>query len=145
MERQRREGEGRGQAAWAPGLSRAARRTPGCWAAPASQRVGAGKGAKGSISGSLDTGGREARCEVRARAPRAIEREKKMEKQVGGRRREGEVREEKAPRGGGCGGAGAGEEPLPRGKGRAMEEQEKGGAKSREKKNWRRVKERDGR
>lgn len=55
------------------------------------------------------------------------------------------MREEKAHRGRGCGGAGAGEKPLPRGKGRAMEEQAKGGEGSREKKNWRRVKERDGR
>lgn len=44
-----------------------------------------------------------------------------------------------------CSGAKEGEEQLPRGKRRAMEEQVKGGARAREKKNWRRVKERDGR
>lgn len=54
------------------------------------------------------------------------------------------MREEKAHRGG-ADGVGTGEEPLPRGKGRAMEEQAKGGARGQEKKNWRRVKERDGR
>lgn len=55
------------------------------------------------------------------------------------------MREENAHQRRGCSGVGAGEEPLPRGKGRAMEEQAKGGARGREKTNWRRVKERDGR
>lgn len=55
------------------------------------------------------------------------------------------MREEKAHRGRGCRGAEAGEELLPRGKGRAMEEQAKGGARGLVKKNWRRVRERDGR
>lgn len=58
---------------------------------------------------------------------------------------EREVRKEKVPQGRTCSGAEEGEEQLPRGKGRAMEEQAKGGARAREKKNWRRVKERDGR
>lgn len=50
---------------------------------------------------------------------------------------EREVRKEKVPQGRSCSGAEEGEEQLPRGKGRAMEEQAKGGARAREKKNWR--------
>lgn len=80
---------------------------------------------------------------VGARGPRATGVRGKDGETSGGRRREGEVNGEKAHRGRGCREWGAGEEPLPRGKGRAMEEQAKGGARGRE--NWRRVKERDGR
>lgn len=55
----------------------------------------------------------------------------------------GEVSEEKAHRGRGDGVGEAGEELLPGGKGREMEEQAKEGARSREKRNWRRDKERN--
>lgn len=54
------------------------------------------------------------------------------------------MRKEKVHQERSCSGAEEGEEQLPRGKGRVMEEQAKGGARA-EKKNWRRVKERNGR
>lgn len=77
-------------------------------------------------------------------APGRPEREEKMEKRVEGGR-EGRSERGKGAPGRAGSGAGAGEELLPRGKGRAMEEQAKGGDRGREKKNWLRVKERDGR
>lgn len=54
------------------------------------------------------------------------------------------MRKEEVHQGRSCSRAKEGEEQLHRGKGRAMEEQVKGGVRAWEK-NWRRVKERDGR
>lgn len=81
-------GEGRSRL-WGP---RAAGGTQQCGAALASQR-------EGSIPGSEDWGGRGAECAVEARGPQGNLAGGKDGETSGGRRREREVREEKAPRG----------------------------------------------